>query len=40
MISEELLGPTNLPITQILYVYKATKVIMIGEYKNFVLATF
>ena len=40
MISEELFGQTNLPGAQIVYIHEAANIIIIGEYKNFVFATF
>ena len=40
MISGELLGPADLLEAQTLYIHETTKIIMIGEYKHLVLATF
>ena len=40
MILEELLGPTNLPKAQTLYIHEVAKFFMIGEYKKFVFAIF
>ena len=36
----ELLGPTDLSGAQALYIYKATKVVIVCEDKHFLLATF
>ena len=40
MIVRKLLGLLNLRKTQTSYVYKTSKVVVIGKYKNFVLAFF
>ena len=40
MIFGKLLGQTNLPKAQTLYIHKVTNVVVINEYENFVLTTF
>ena len=40
MIFEQLLGPTDIPKAQTLYIYKTTKIFLIDEHENFLLATF
>ena len=40
MIREKLLSPIDLSKAQILYIYKAAKVVLVNKHKNFVLAIF
>ena len=40
IIPGELLGPTDLPRAQTLHIHETAEVVVIGEHKNFVLATF
>ena len=40
MIAKKFLDPPNLTKTQAFYIYKTTKIVAIGKYKNFILAIF